>query len=55
MIWVLNLTNSNNFQAPEVVDRRSETQLQVTGNLKFILAYITPRAIILVVSLCTSI
>ena len=30
--WDSNLTNNTNFQSPEVVDRGSETQLQVTEN-----------------------
>ena len=32
----LNFTNNTNFQSLEVVDRGSETQLQVTENLNWI-------------------
>ena len=34
--WDFNLTNNTNFQSLEVVDRGSETQLQVTENLNWI-------------------
>ena len=34
--WDLNLTNPSNFQSLEVVNRNSETQLQVTENKHFI-------------------
>ena len=34
--WDLNFTNTTNFQSLEVVDRGSETQLQVTENLNFL-------------------
>ena len=34
--WDLNFTNNTNFQSLEVVDRRSETQLQVAENLNFL-------------------
>ena len=36
MCWDLNLTIKTNFQSLEVVDRGSETQLQVTENLNFL-------------------
>ena len=32
-IWDLNVANHTNFQSLEVVDRGSETQLQVSENL----------------------
>ena len=34
--WDLNFTNNTNFQAFEVVDRGSETQLRVAENLNFL-------------------
>ena len=34
--WDLNFTNNTNFQSLEVVDRGSETQLQVAENLNFL-------------------
>ena len=34
--WDLNFTNNTNFQSLKVVDRGSETQLQVAENLNFV-------------------
>ena len=34
--WDLNFTNNTNFQSLEIVDRGSETQLQVAENLNFL-------------------
>ena len=39
MCWDLHFTNFTNFQSLEVVDRGSETQLQLTENLKLVAGY----------------